>query len=192
MRRRLDLAAALVARPPVIFLDEPTTGLDPRSRLVLWKVIETLTEEGITILLTTQYLEEADRLADDIVVVDHGRVIASGSSDQLKQRVGGPRVELTLRDREAINAAVRALTPFAQGEPVVAQQARTITVPVGGGAPDLADIIRELTSRGILIEETSLRRPTLDDVFFSLTAAHRPDGTGTDTETAVHTAGKSS
>lgn len=208
-RRRLDLAAALVARPPVIFLDEPTTGLDPRSRMVLWKVIETLAEQGITILLTTQYMEEADRLADDIVVVDHGRVIASGSSDQLKARIGGQRVEMTVRDRDAINAAVQALTRFAEGETVVEQQARTITIPVSGGAPDLADIIRELSSRDILIEEICLRRPTLDDVFFSLTTAHpsettataatthslvgaQSDGTRTDAEAAAHTAGKDS
>ncbi|MCQ4082188.1 ATP-binding cassette domain-containing protein [Streptomyces sp. RB6PN25] len=169
MRRRLDLAAALVARPPVMFLDEPTTGLDPRNRLALWELIETLAAEGTTLLLTTQYLEEADRLAHDIAVVDHGRVIARGTADDLKTRIGGERVEVVVHDRQLIGTAVAALTPYGQGQASVEQHTRRITVPVSGGARVLADVIRELDRRDILIDDIALRRPTLDDVFLSLT-----------------------
>ncbi|MBV9022257.1 MAG: ATP-binding cassette domain-containing protein [Streptomycetaceae bacterium] len=169
MRRRLDLAAALVAQPPVIFLDEPTTGLDPRTRLALWELIETLAAEGTTLLLTTQYLEEADRLAHDIAVVDHGRVIARGSADDLKARIGGERVEVVVHERELIGAAVAVLTPYGEGRAGVEQHTRRITVPVSGGARVLADVIRELDRRNILIDDIGLRRPTLDDVFLSLT-----------------------
>ncbi|WP_331743784.1 ATP-binding cassette domain-containing protein [Kitasatospora sp. NBC_01300] len=169
MRRRLDLAAALVVRPPVMFLDEPTTGLDPRNRLALWEVVEMLAAEGTTLLLTTQYLEEADRLAHDIVVVDHGRVIARGSADDLKTRTGGERVEVVVHDREQIGAAVAALTPYGGGPLSVEQHTRRILVPVGGGARVLADVIRELDGLGVLIDDIGLRRPTLDDVFLFLT-----------------------
>ncbi|MDH6134949.1 ABC-2 type transport system ATP-binding protein [Kitasatospora sp. MAA4] len=169
MRRRLDLAAALVVRPPVMFLDEPTTGLDPRNRLGLWEVIETLVEQGTTLLLTTQYLEEADRLANDIAVVDHGRVIARGTADQLKAQIGGERVEVVVHDRELIATAVEALKVYAVGDPSVEKNTRKITVPVTGGAKVLADVIRELDGRGIEIDDIGLRRPTLDDVFLSLT-----------------------
>ncbi|MEZ0068983.1 ABC-2 type transport system ATP-binding protein [Streptacidiphilus sp. MAP12-20] len=169
MRRRLDLAAALVVRPPVMFLDEPTTGLDPRNRMALWEVIETLVGEGTTLLLTTQYLEEADRLAHDICVVDHGRVIARGTADQLKAQIGGERVEVVVQDADVLGAAVEALTPFAKGEPTVEPHTRRITVPVSGGARVLADVIRELDARDIVINDIGLRRPTLDDVFLSLT-----------------------
>ncbi|WP_344441066.1 ATP-binding cassette domain-containing protein [Kitasatospora nipponensis] len=169
MRRRLDLAAALVVRPPVMFLDEPTTGLDPRNRLALWEVIETLVEQGTTLLLTTQYLEEADRLAHDIAVVDHGRVIARGTADQLKAQIGGERVEVVVHERELIATAVEALKGFAVGEPSVERNTRRITIPVSGGARVLADVIRELDGRGIEIDDIGLRRPTLDDVFLSLT-----------------------
>ncbi|MEU1630356.1 ATP-binding cassette domain-containing protein [Streptomyces sp. NPDC020096] len=169
MRRRLDLAAALVARPPVMFLDEPTAGLDPRNRLALWELVENLAAEGTTLLLTTQYLEEADRLAHDIAVVDHGRVIARGSADVLKARIGGERVEVVVHDRQLIGAAVAALTPYGEGRASVERHTRRITVPVSGGARVLADAIRELDRRDILIDDIGLRRPTLDDVFLSLT-----------------------
>jgi ABC-2 type transport system ATP-binding protein len=169
MRRRLDLAAALVVRPPVMFLDEPTTGLDPRNRMVLWEVIETLVAEGTTLLLTTQYLEEADRLAHDIAVVDHGRVIARGTADQLKAQIGGERVEVVVTDSAALRPAVEALSLYAIGEPTVEPHTRRITVPVTGGARVLADVIRELDAREILIHDIGLRRPTLDDVFLSMT-----------------------
>ncbi|MGW4383145.1 ATP-binding cassette domain-containing protein [Kitasatospora sp. NPDC004531] len=169
MRRRLDLAAALVVRPPVMFLDEPTTGLDPRNRLALWEVIETLVEQGTTLLLTTQYLEEADRLAHDIAVVDHGKVIARGSADTLKAQIGGERVEVVVHRPELIPEAVAALTPYAKGDPAVEKNTRRITVPVSGGAKVLAAVIRELDARSIEIDDIGLRRPTLDDVFLSLT-----------------------
>ncbi|MFI9276171.1 ATP-binding cassette domain-containing protein [Kitasatospora sp. NPDC052896] len=177
MRRRLDLAAALVARPPVMFLDEPTTGLDPRNRLALWELIETLAAEGTTLLLTTQYLEEADRLAHDIAVVDHGQVIARGSADDLKARIGGERVEVVVHDRRLIGAAVAALTPYGAGRADVEQRTRRITVPVSGGAGVLADVIRELDRRDIPIDDIGLHRPTLDDVFLFFTG-HAAEGTG--------------
>ncbi|MFD7593138.1 ATP-binding cassette domain-containing protein [Kitasatospora sp. NPDC059812] len=169
MRRRLDLAAALVVRPPVMFLDEPTTGLDPRNRLALWEVIETLVEQGTTLLLTTQYLEEADRLAHDIAVVDHGRVIARGTADQLKAQIGGERIEVVVHEPGLVADAVAALSGYALGEPAVEKNTRRITVPVSGGARVLADVIRELDARGIEIDDIGLRRPTLDDVFLTLT-----------------------
>jgi ABC-2 type transport system ATP-binding protein len=169
MRRRLDLAAALVVRPPVMFLDEPTTGLDPRNRMALWEVIETLVAEGTTLLLTTQYLEEADRLAHDIAVVDRGRVIARGTADQLKAQIGGERVEVVVHDRERIAAAVEALAGYALGEPSVERNTRRITAPVTGGAKVLADVIRDLDARDVEIDDIALRRPTLDDVFLALT-----------------------
>jgi ABC-2 type transport system ATP-binding protein len=176
MRRRLDLAAALVVRPPVMFLDEPTTGLDPRNRMALWEVIEHLVEQGTTLLLTTQYLEEADRLAHDIAVVDHGKVIARGTADQLKAQIGGERVEVVVQQSDALTEAVSALAPYAKGEPTVEQHTRRITVPVSGGATVLADVIRELDGRGIVIQDIGLRRPTLDDVFMSLTGHASVDG----------------
>ncbi|MFD5082373.1 ATP-binding cassette domain-containing protein [Kitasatospora sp. NPDC058201] len=169
MRRRLDLAAALVVRPPVMFLDEPTTGLDPRNRLALWEVIETLVDQGTTLLLTTQYLEEADRLAHDIAVVDHGRVIARGTADQLKAQIGGERIEVVVHRPDLVADALAALSGYAQGEPTVERNTRRITVPVSGGARVLADVIRELDTRSIEIDDIGLRRPTLDDVFLSLT-----------------------
>ncbi|WP_372409147.1 ATP-binding cassette domain-containing protein [Streptomyces luteireticuli] len=169
MRRRLDLAAALVVSPPVMFMDEPTTGLDPRNRQQLWEVIEELVAGGTTLLLTTQYLEEADRLAHDIAVVDHGRVIARGTSDQLKARTGGERVEVVVHRREHITTADEVLRRFGDGDCAVEEHTRRITVPVSGGARLLAEIIRELDARGIGIDDIGLRRPTLDDVFISLT-----------------------
>ncbi|MFS8200976.1 ATP-binding cassette domain-containing protein [Streptomyces sp. CWNU-52B] len=181
MRRRLDLAAALVVSPPVMFMDEPTTGLDPRNRQQLWEVIKQLVSGGTTLLLTTQYLEEADHLAHDICVVDHGRVIARGTSDQLKARTGGERVEVVVHDREHIATAAEVLRGFGKGETTVEEHTRRLTVPVTGGAKLLAEVIRELDIRGIEIDDIGLRRPTLDDVFLSLTghlAEQRDEGTG--------------
>jgi ABC-2 type transport system ATP-binding protein len=177
MRRRLDLAAALVVRPPVMFLDEPTTGLDPRNRIALWEVIETLVAEGTTLLLTTQYLEEADRLAHDIAVVDRGKVIARGTADQLKAQIGGERVEVVVHEREQIAAGIEALAGYALGEPSVERNTRRITVPVTGGAKVLADVIRDLDARDVEIDDIGLRRPTLDDVFLSLTG-HATEAAG--------------
>jgi ABC-2 type transport system ATP-binding protein len=169
MRRRLDLAAALVVRPPVMFMDEPTTGLDPRNRMALWDVIQDLVAGGTTLLLTTQYLEEADRLAHDICVIDHGKVIARGTSDQLKAQTGGERVEVVVHEREDLAPAAEVLRGFGKGELKVQDHTRQITVPVTGGAKLLAEVIRELDTRGIEIDDIGLRRPTLDDVFISLT-----------------------
>ncbi|MFD7921558.1 ATP-binding cassette domain-containing protein [Streptomyces sp. NPDC059740] len=169
MRRRLDLAAALVVRPPVMFMDEPTTGLDPRNRQALWEVIEELVAGGTTLLLTTQYLEEADRLAHDICVVDHGQVIARGTADQLKDRIGGERVEVVVHRDAQVAVAQEVLAGAGGGETEVEPHTRRITVPVTGGARLLAEVIRELDARGVEIDDVGLRRPTLDDVFISLT-----------------------
>ncbi|MEV4431833.1 ATP-binding cassette domain-containing protein [Streptomyces sp. NPDC049555] len=169
MRRRLDLAAALVVSPPVMFMDEPTTGLDPRNRQQLWEVVQELVAGGTTLLLTTQYLEEADHLAHDICVIDHGRVIARGTSDQLKARTGGERVELVVHEPGHLEPALDVVRAFGEGEPTVDRHTRRVTVPVSGGARLLAEIIRELDARAIEIDDIGLRRPTLDDVFISLT-----------------------
>ncbi|WP_327361808.1 ATP-binding cassette domain-containing protein [Streptomyces sp. NBC_01296] len=169
MRRRLDLAAALVVSPPVMFMDEPTTGLDPRNRQQLWGIIQELVAGGTTLLLTTQYLEEADHLAHDICVVDHGKVIARGTSDQLKARTGGERVEVVVHERDRIPDARAVLAGFGKGETAVEEHTRKLTVPVTGGAKLLAEVIRELDSRSIEIDDIGLRRPTLDGVFISLT-----------------------
>ncbi|MDG4857773.1 ATP-binding cassette domain-containing protein [Streptomyces sp. T-3] len=171
MRRRLDLAAALVVSPPVMFMDEPTTGLDPRNRQALWEVIKDLVGGGTTLLLTTQYLEEADHLAHDICVVDHGRVIARGTSDQLKAQTGGERVEVVVHERDHVATAAQILQTFAKdgSEPAVEEHTRKLTVPVSGGAKLLAEVIRDLDAQGIEIDDIGLRRPTLDDVFISLT-----------------------
>ncbi|MGW3422496.1 ATP-binding cassette domain-containing protein [Streptomyces phaeochromogenes] len=185
MRRRLDLAAALVVSPPVMFMDEPTTGLDPRNRQQLWEVIKDLVSGGTTLLLTTQYLEEADHLAHEIAVVDQGRVIARGTADQLKARTGGERVEVVVHEREHIETASEVLRGFGKGDTTVEQHTRKLTVPVTGGAKLLAEVIRELDTRGIEIDDIGLRRPTLDDVFLSLTGHHaeaeeQENGTGED------------
>ncbi|MEU7696794.1 ATP-binding cassette domain-containing protein [Streptomyces sp. NPDC039028] len=174
MRRRLDLAAALVVSPPVMFMDEPTTGLDPRNRQSLWEVIKELVAGGTTLLLTTQYLEEADHLAHDICVVDHGRVIARGTSDQLKAQTGGERIEVVVHTAGMIGDARQVLARHGigdagRGEVSVEEHTRKLTVPVAGGAKLLAEVIRELDAVGVEIDDIGLRRPTLDDVFISLT-----------------------
>ena len=156
MRRRLDLAASLVASPPILFLDEPTTGLDPRSRLGMWAIIEELVAGGTTVLLTTQYLEEADQLADQIVVIDTGQVIASGTADELKAQIGGEQIDIVVREAAELAGAAAAL-------------GRIGSVPVRGGAAALVEAVRELDLVGIAVDDLALRRPTLDEVFLTLT-----------------------
>jgi ABC-2 type transport system ATP-binding protein len=174
MRRRLDLAAALVATPPVLFLDEPTSGLDPRSRLSLWEVIEQLVSEGTTVLLTTQYLDEADRLADIIAVIDQGHVIAQGTSDELKDRVGGERLEVRLDEDASADVAVRALTPMSDEPPVA--EGRVVRLSVRRRSGTIVEAVRRLSDAGVGVDDLALRRPTLDDVFLTLTghAAEQP------------------
>ncbi|GEM31668.1 daunorubicin resistance protein DrrA family ABC transporter ATP-binding protein [Nocardia neocaledoniensis NBRC 108232] len=169
MRRRLDLAGALVANPPVLFLDEPTTGLDPRARLDLWDVIEELVAGGTTLLLTTQYMDEADRLADSIAVIDHGKVIARGTADELKALVGGDRIELTVGSPDQLAPAQQVLSALADGEIHVEPGLRRITVPVADGSQDLVAAIGRLTEHKVQINDVALRRPSLDDVFLTLT-----------------------
>ncbi|HET6919168.1 MAG TPA: ATP-binding cassette domain-containing protein [Jiangellaceae bacterium] len=169
MRRRLDLAGSLITHPDVLFLDEPTTGLDPGSRLDMWDVIRDRTEEGSTILLTTQYLEEADVLADRIVVIDEGSIIAEGTADELKGKVGGERIEVIVHDPAAVPQAEEILQRGSDGQCVVDTHTRKLTVPTANGSRGLVLVIRDLDEAGIAIDDIALRRPTLDDVFLELT-----------------------
>jgi daunorubicin resistance ABC transporter ATP-binding subunit len=167
MRRRLDLAAGLVTRPPVLFLDEPTTGLDPTSRVRMWDVIRLLVADGVTLLLTTQYLEEADELADRIVVIDHGRVIAEGTSASLKAETGGARLEVTLSEPSAVAPA--ALEAFVAGPVHVSQDGRRLRAPVRSVSGLATTVVRALDQAGIAVDDVEVRQPSLDDVFFALT-----------------------
>ncbi|MFC5061168.1 ATP-binding cassette domain-containing protein [Actinomycetospora atypica] len=175
MRRRLDLAGALVAAPPILFLDEPTTGLDPRSRTEMWGVIQRLVADGTTLLLTTQYLEEADVLADDIVVIDHGRAIARGTADQLKAQVGGERLELTVSDPAQLDDVVRVVSPLGVAPAVTEAHRRSVTMPVTGGVKVLRQALDQLETEGLEVDDAGVRRPTLDDVFLTLTGSTTGD-----------------
>ena len=181
MRRRLDLGASLVGRPQVLFLDEPTTGLDPRSRFGLWDVIRELVNDGTTLLLTTQYLEEADRLADHIAVIDGGRVIAEGTSDELKSRVGGDLLALRVADRSRVAEAAAAIADLGSGAPQVVAESGEVSLPVREGASVLAEVVRRLDAAGLEISDLALGRPSLDDVFLALTG-HVAEAAGEDGE----------
>lgn len=169
MRRRLDLAASLVRRPRILFLDEPTSGLDPRSRIVTWQAVRALAAAGTTVLLTTQHLDEADQLAGRIAVVDHGRVIAEGTAAQLKSKVGGERIQLTVADPADLGAAAAVLARRADGPTQTDAAELAVTAPVAGGARRLPAIVRDLDEAGIVLDDLGVRYPSLDDVFLTLT-----------------------
>lgn len=182
MRRRLDLAGALVVRPPVVFLDEPTTGLDPRSRGDMWQVITDLVADGTTVLLTTQYLEEADQLAHDIVVIDQGQVIARGDADALKAQVGGERLVVTIAEGDRLGEVARDLRPLGIGEAEADAHTRTLTLPVETGTTALVRAVQQLGEAGVTVQDIGIRRPTLDDAFLSLTGHRAEAGTDDTTE----------
>jgi ABC-2 type transport system ATP-binding protein len=184
MRRRLDIAMSLIARPSVLFLDEPTTGLDPRSRNAMWDLIDELVAEGMTTMLTTQYLEEADRLANQIMVIDKGTVIEQGTASELKARLGGERLEVVLPNRDRITEAVIALRPFGCGDEVVDDDQPIVTVPVERSVGVVADAVRALDEAGIAVDDLLIRRPTLDDVFLTLTG-HTAEESEAEEEEAV-------
>ena len=179
MRRRLDLAASLVARPRVLFLDEPTSGLDPRSRIGLWDVIREMVQDGTTVLLTTQYMEEADRLADTITVIDRGSVIAEGTSSELKSRCGGTRLTIQVSDRARLGDARAVAAAVGSDTPAVMEELGQVAVTVEGGAGSLTEAVRRLDAAGVAISDIALRQPTMDDVFLALTGQH-VDGDGAD------------
>jgi ABC-2 type transport system ATP-binding protein len=180
MRRRLDLAAGLTTRPPVLFLDEPTTGLDPTSRLNVWGVVRDLVAAGLTLLLTTQYLDEADYLADRIVVINHGLVIAEGSSQELKEQTGGATLEVTLTSPQV--QAVDALAPYVDGQVHVSHDGRRLRAPVRKAAGLATTVVRALDAAGVLVDDVEVHQPSLDDVFFALTGRAAEDPTGADAE----------
>lgn len=184
MKRRLDLAASLVAHPAVLFFDEPTTGLDPRSRIGMWEIIRDLVSEGATLLLTTQYLDEADELADEIVVIDHGKVIAAGTAQQLKNRIGGDMLDFVvpLPDRSRISAVAEALAGLGPNDPQIDEESGRVRVGVGEeGSRLLIEAVRRLDAAGIDTDGLALRRPSLDDVFLALTGHGAEDETGEET-----------
>lgn len=191
MRRRLDLAASLIGRPNVLFLDEPTTGLDPRSRQGMWSVIEDLISEGTTVLLTTQYLEEADQLANQIVVLDHGNVIAKGTSNELKSQVGGDRIEIVVESTNDVSKAAVAIAQFGSAPAITENLTKTILLPVAGGSTAIVNIVRKLDENQISIADIALRRPTLDDVFLSLTG-HATENTEENSEPTKRRRGRGS
>ena len=178
MRRRLDLAAALVHKPPVLFLDEPTTGLDPRSRNDLWTVIANLVQTGTTVLLTTQYLEEADRLADNIAVIDHGVVIAEGTAAELKTSLGRTIVDVVFDDIDTADRAATVLGPLGEGEPLILTNG--VEIKVDDGTAATFAVVRALDAAGIVAKSLTVREPSLDDVFLSLTGQPEPDTPPTD------------
>jgi ABC-2 type transport system ATP-binding protein len=185
MRRRLDLAATIVTCPPVLFLDEPTTGLDPTSRTRMWTVIRELVSDGATLLLTTQYLDEADELADRIVVIDHGRAIAEGTAAELKLQTGGARLEVTLS--EADGGAAEALHPYVSGPITVSHDGRRLRAPVRGTGGLATTVVRALDEAEITVDDVEVRQPSLDDVFFALTGQETEEPTHADTELEVAT-----
>lgn len=175
MRRRLDLAASLIVKPKVLFLDEPTTGLDPRGRQEMWGVIEELVKDGVTLLLTTQYLEEADQLADEIAVIDHGKVIARGTSDVLKKQVGGERLEVVVESQQ-IQATMEIVSKVSGNKASLDDALRQVSAPVSTGVSALIEVLRELDASGIHPLDVGLKRPSLDDVFMSLTGHVAEEG----------------